>query len=140
MRAAPGKRFISLQPILRQKKPKNQSHQRENAPKIVVISFGLAKRRSGVEWKGEERSKQRQKDWNFVSCVCVCWCCLWRKVHDHEANYLAKLGESLALSGDEVALFKLCNSATILVVDVLLSVGRARLFGRVGSGLVCLSA
>lgn len=70
--------------------------------------------------------------------MCVCWCCLWRKVHDHEANYLAKLGESLALSGDEVALFKLCNSATILVVDVLSSVERARLFGLVWSGLVCL--
>lgn len=72
-------------------------------------------------------------------CVCECWCCLWRKVHDHEANYLAKLGESLALSGDEVALFKLCNSATILVVDVLSSVERARLFGLVWSGLpACL--
>lgn len=50
-------------------------------------------------------------------CVCESVCCgyIWLKVHDHEANYLAKLGESLALSGDEVELFKLCNSATILL-------------------------
>lgn len=82
------------------KKPKNQSHQRENAPKIVVISFGLPRWRWRTEQSAEQTKAKKIGIFRCVHvrvCVWVCVVWIWRKVHDHEANYLAKLGESLAL-------------------------------------------
>lgn len=47
--------------------------------------------------KKRRAEQTKAKKIGIFRCVWVCDVWIWRKVHDHEANYLAKLGESLVL-------------------------------------------